>query len=72
MTWALRFISELFPERFPGASPIVPDDGKYNPATKAIAPQEGGTSLRLNPFPAPAAAPDDAKKQGPQYATAPC
>lgn len=64
----LEVYQELFPERFPGASPIVPDEGKYSPA-EATASQEGATSLLLNPFPAPAAAPDATEK--PQYATAP-
>jgi len=38
----------LYPERFPGDSPIVPDEGKYPEAVKTLPPK---------PFPAPASAP---------------
>lgn len=67
----LEVYRELFPERFSGASPIVPDDGRYNPPAKAIAPQDGATTLLPKPFPAPAAAPTTTEKQPSQYATAP-
>lgn len=62
---------ELFPDRFPEASPIVPDDGRYQRPAKATAPQGRPTALLPNLLSAPAAPPDAAPKPVPQYATAP-
>ncbi len=47
----------LYPERFPNASPIVPDDGRYKNSKKASSPTTDDQALLLPASSAPASAP---------------